>query len=124
MITRKSEKAKNKPQRLGKSSKRGETDTLQVGKGEFWFGVEARTWYILFGLSVIISIILYPNILISPVIYRLGDVADRDIKSTHEFLVEDNELTEKNRRDAVKKVLPVYDFDRTATNVASRRCGK
>lgn len=120
MITRKSDKGKSKPQRLSKHSKRGEVDLHQVGKGEFWFGLEARTWYILFGVSVIISIILYPNLLISPAIYKLGDVADRDVKATQEFLVEDNELTEKNRLDAVNKVPLVYDLDRTATDVASR----
>jgi membrane-associated HD superfamily phosphohydrolase len=47
-------------------------------------------------------------------------VADRDIKATHEFLVEDSELSEMNRQDAVRNVLSVYDFDNTATNAASR----
>ncbi len=120
MPVSKSDKTKSEPHKGGKSLKRGETDPFRAGIREFWFGLEARTWYILFGLSMIISIILYPNILTSPKIYRLGDVAERDIKADHEFLVENDNLTEENRQDAVKKVLSVYDFDNTAINVSSR----
>jgi len=120
MNTSKSTKIRSEPHKGGKSSKRGEIDPLSVVKGEHWFGLEARIWYILLGLSVIISVVIYPNILTRLEIYSLGDVADRDIKATNEFLVEDSELTEKNRQDAVKNVLSVYDFDRTAINVASR----
>ncbi len=108
----------------GKSSKRGELDSFQGGKDsgpfKFWFGLESRIWYILLGLSLVLSVLLYPNILTSPVIYSLGDVVGRDIKASREFLVEDKELTEKNRQDAVKAVISVYDFDRTSTSVVSR----
>jgi len=120
MAVRKSDKSKSESYKGGKSSKRSETDALHLGNGTQWFGLEARTWYILIVLSIVISVILYPNILISPKIYRLGDVADRDIKATHEFLVENSELTEQNRQEAVKKVLSVYDFDNTAKNVTIR----
>jgi putative nucleotidyltransferase with HDIG domain len=120
MNTSRSHKIRSEPHKGGELSKRGEINPLFVVKGEHWFGLEARIWYILLGLSMIISVVIYPNILTRPEIYRLGDVADRDIKATNEFLVEDSELTEKNRQDAVKNVLSVYDFDRTAINVASR----
>ena len=118
MNTSKSGKIRSAPHKGGKTSKRGEIEPLSVVKSEHWFGLEARIWYILLGLSVIISVVIYPNILTRLEIYNLGDVADRDIKATNEFLVEDSELTEKNRQDAVKNVLSVYDFDRTAINVA------
>ncbi len=84
----------------------------------FWG--EAKKWYILFGLSVIISVLLFPNILAPPKLYKLGDVADRDIKASHEFLIENRELTEKDRQEAVKAVLSVYDFDPTSGNLVSR----
>jgi membrane-associated HD superfamily phosphohydrolase len=86
---------------------------------QIWFGSEAKRWYILLGLSVIISILLFPSILTPPKSYRLGDVADRDIKASRDFLVEDIELTEKNRQEAVRAVLSVYDFDPTGTDIAA-----
>jgi len=124
MTANKSDKAKNGSHRVGKFFKKGEKDLLHAGKetgdSGHWFGIEVRIWYILVGLSITISILLYPNMLISPKVYKLGDVAHRDIKASHEFLVEDSELTEKNRQEAVKAVLSVYDFDRTDTNAASK----
>jgi putative nucleotidyltransferase with HDIG domain len=91
-----------------------------VRRTGFWLRPEAKRWYILFGLCVIISVLLFPNILNRPKKYELGDVAGRDIKASSEFLVEDDELTEKNRQEAVKGVLPVYDFDPTATSLVAR----
>ena len=85
-----------------------------------WLRPEAMRWYILLGLSVIISVLLFPSILTPPKAYRLGDVADHDIKATREFLVENSALTEKDRQEAVRAVLSVYDFDPTATGVVSR----
>jgi len=124
MSTKKSGKAKKNHFRAGKSPRGGERDSFPGGKSTAhnrgWFGLEARTWYVLLGLSVIVSILLYPNILTHPKIYKPGDVADKDIKASQEFLVEDTELTEKNRQEAIKAVLSVYDFDRTAANVVSR----
>jgi len=123
MTTKKSDKTRIEPRRAGKASKRGD-DPLQgnaeAGDNRYWFGFEVRALYVLLGLSVIISVLLYPNILTSPAIFKLGDVADRDIKASREFLVEDSVLTEKSRQDAVKAVLSVYDFDRISANVDSR----
>ncbi|HBF43637.1 MAG TPA: HD family phosphohydrolase [Desulfobacteraceae bacterium] len=120
----KSDKARIKSIKKSKASNNAERDTV-VGsknfiKNIYFFGPEAKRWYILIGLSVIISILLFPNILIHPKVYRPGDIADRDIKATREFLVENVELTEKNRLEAVKAVLSVYDFDPTATGVVER----
>jgi len=82
--------------------------------------VEAQRWYILLGFSIIVSVLLYPDFTPTPQIYRPGDVADRDIKAVQDFLVENEELTEKSRRQAVKELLPVYDFDPTGGNVQAR----
>jgi len=123
MTTKKSDKTRIEPRRAGKASKRGD-DPLQgnaeAGDNRYWFGFEVRALYVLLGLSVIISVLLYPNILTSPAIFKLGDVADRDIKASREFLVEDSVLTEKSRHDAVRAVLSVYDFDRISATVGSR----
>jgi len=85
-----------------------------------WFGSEAKRWYILLSLSAIIAILLFPSILTPPKPYKLGDVADRDIKASRDFLVEDTQLTEKNRQEAVRAVLPVYDFDPAGTDMAAK----
>jgi len=87
---------------------------------DIWFRSETQRWYILLGLSAIISILLFPSILTPPKAYRLGDVADRDIKASRDFLVENNELTEKNRQEAVRSVSPVYDFNPTGTDMAAK----
>ncbi|MBW2708343.1 MAG: hypothetical protein JRD04_03515 [Deltaproteobacteria bacterium] len=84
------------------------------------FRNDTKKWCIFIGLSLIFSILLFPSILTSTKTYNLGDVADRDMKASREFLVENNELTEKNRQEAVRAALPVYDFDPTATDVVPR----
>jgi putative nucleotidyltransferase with HDIG domain len=90
------------------------------GQIRSWLGKVEKGWYVLIALSVIISILLFPNVLTRQKTYRLGDVADRYIKASHDFLVEDQNLTEKHRQEAVKSVLFVYDFDPTATSLVSR----
>ncbi|UCF84721.1 MAG: HDIG domain-containing protein [Desulfobacteraceae bacterium] len=109
---------------MGRPQKRGERENLNrvkhSNKNGHWFGPEAKKWLILIGLSAIVSILLFPNVLTKPRSYKLGDVADRDIKASRELLVENDELTEKNRQEAVKDVLSVYDFDQTGTNIVTR----
>ncbi len=85
-----------------------------------WWSSEAQRCYILLGFSIIASVLLYPDFTPSPQVYRPGDVADRDIKAVQDFLVENEELTEKGRRQAVKALLPVYDFDPTGGNIRDR----
>jgi cyclic-di-AMP phosphodiesterase PgpH len=108
-------KASGKRERKAASSGRKRRDNALV-----WFRPEAKRWYILLSLSMIISILLFPSILTPPKAYKLGDVADRDIKASREFLVENLELTEKDRQEAVRVVLSVYDFDPTSTDVVSK----
>ncbi|HUU80970.1 MAG TPA: hypothetical protein VMW90_05935, partial [Acidobacteriota bacterium] len=127
MSTEKFTKTRFKPFRRSKSLGRRERAPLLkkkkiVRRPDHMFGPEVKMWSILLGLSVIISLLLFPNILIltQPKTYKLGDVADRDIKASHEFLVENKELTEKSRQEALKGVLSVYDFDASAKNIISR----
>jgi hypothetical protein len=85
-----------------------------------WGKPEAVRWYILLSLSIILSILLFPSILAPTKSYSLGDIAERDIKASNEFLIENKELTEKKRQEAVKIVTPVYDFDPLAANLTNR----
>jgi cyclic-di-AMP phosphodiesterase PgpH len=79
------------------------------------FSPEAKRWFILTGLSLTVAFLLFPNFLNQPKTYKLGDVVDRDIKASRELLLEDTEVTEKNRQEEGKSVLSVYDFDPAAT---------
>lgn len=109
--------------RRGPAKKERETlSSKKKGKPSpiIWVRPDTVRWYILLALSFIIAILLFPNILTVPRSYHLGDVVDRDIKASREFLIENKELTEKNREKAVKLALSVYDFDPAATDVVSR----
>ena len=80
-----------------------------------------QIWIYLIILSAIISLLLYPNLLVIPTKdYSIGDVANQDIKASHDFLVEDKELTKQRRSEAVKSALFVYDADRSGANITQR----
>ncbi|UCF57092.1 MAG: hypothetical protein JSW15_00975, partial [Deltaproteobacteria bacterium] len=118
------DKPKTKPSKKGRSPIKAERETIGKGKrsvlfGNF-FGPDRLKWLILVALSLIISISLFPNILSKPKIHRIGDVAEQDIKASRDFLIENKELTEKNREKATKEVLSVYDFDSSASNLLPR----
>ena len=68
-------------------------------------------WVILVGVAVIFTTILYPSLVITEHSYQLGDVADRNIKASRDFFVEDESATEANRKIATEKILTVYDYD-------------
>ena len=118
------DKTKTRPSSKGRSHIKAERETTGKGKGLSLLGSLFRSirlkWLILVALSLIISISLFPNILSKQKIHRLGDVAEQDIKASHDFLIENKGLTEKNREKAAKEVLSVYDFDSTASNLLPR----
>ena len=55
-----------------------------------------------------------------PKIYKIGDVAEADIKASRDILIENKALTEKDREKAVQEVPYVYDFDPSASNLVLR----
>ncbi|MFC1868072.1 HD family phosphohydrolase [Thermodesulfobacteriota bacterium] len=79
-----------------------------------------QRWVILVVLSLIVSILLFPNILSRSKVYKFGDVAEGDIKASRDILIENKELTEKDKEEAVKAVPYVYDFDPSASNLVLR----
>ncbi|MGD9232646.1 MAG: HD domain-containing protein [Desulfobacterales bacterium] len=68
-------------------------------------------WALLIAVTIIFTILLYPNLVIEKHSYKLGDVVTRDIKAAKNFLIEDKEATEASRKQAVENVLTVYDHD-------------
>ncbi len=65
---------------------------------------------LLLGASLLISFILFPRLIIAPKEYKLGDIAQSDIKAERDFLVEDTIATERYRQEAMAKVPPIYNF--------------
>jgi len=107
-----------------KSTKRIEKDSAVRGSLSNslnkWYQTESLKWFILLVMSLVISVLIFPNILGKTKTYNLGDVADHDIKASRDFLFENQELTEKNMETAVKEVLSVYDFDNPASHLIPR----
>jgi putative nucleotidyltransferase with HDIG domain len=116
-----SEKAKLKTIINRRPPKKPEKESLFKGRfsrlGRSWLQPQRLRWVIVVALSIIISVLLFPSILIKPADYKIGDVAPRDIKASHDFLIENMELTEKDRDKASREVLAVYDFDGSALNL-------
>lgn len=81
-------------------------------------------WSILIGVTIIFTILLYPNLVVKKHSYKLGDVAEKNIKATKDFLIEDKDATEVNRREAVAKVLTVYDHDVTLSQTINQNVKK
>jgi putative nucleotidyltransferase with HDIG domain len=101
--------------------------TAEKIKSQFSDFLGANTyvrWGILIGVTIVFTIFLYPNLVIKTHSYKLGDVAERDIKATKDFLIEDKEATEDKQREAVEAVLTVYDYDRTLAAKISRNVNK
>ncbi len=86
----------------------------------FFASSKSIRWFILIGFTIIFTIILYPTLIITKHSYKLGDVAERDIKAPKDFLIEDEEATEENRKKAAEEVLTVYDNDASLSVKLSR----
>ena len=77
-------------------------------------------FFILPLISIIIAISLFPSLLFRPKTYSIGDIADRDIKASSDYLIEDKSLTQKHIREAVNRVLAVYDLDPSTSHIFLR----
>ena len=66
---------------------------------------------ILLGVTVLFTFFLSQDFVISDYSYKVGDIAKRDIKAPQDFIIEDVEITLKNRKDAVKAMPTIYDHD-------------
>ncbi|MBW2173977.1 MAG: hypothetical protein JRF64_04920 [Deltaproteobacteria bacterium] len=53
--------------------------------------------FLLFGTSLLIALLLFPNLLVTVPRYQAGDVVQKDIKSPKDFLIEDKEATQTKR---------------------------
>jgi len=69
-----------------------------------------QRWFLLIFASLSIAALLSPTLEEVLPHYQVGDVATKDIRTDRDLLVKDREATEKKMEDAVRKVLPVYDY--------------
>ncbi|MBN1104789.1 MAG: hypothetical protein JXL84_15325, partial [Deltaproteobacteria bacterium] len=99
----------------GASSRKGERDPIFFSlKGRYLSNLlktERIRWFLIVGLSIVLSMFLFPSVFLKPVHFDLGDVAERDIKASRDFLVANKDFTERDREKAARDVLAVYDFD-------------
>jgi putative nucleotidyltransferase with HDIG domain len=66
---------------------------------------------LLVGLSLFVAIVLSHTFITTGPHYQLGDIADRNIKAKHDFLIEDELPTQKKREEAARETPAVYDLD-------------
>ncbi len=82
---------------------------------------EIHKWLILVLTSLIVSVFLFPNFLSRPEkTYRLGDIAEEDVKATGDLLIEDKARIEKDREAAINSVPYIYDYDPSASHSVLR----
>lgn len=79
---------------------------------------------ILLAVTLVSTLILSPRIMVVHPAYRLGDVADRDIKAPSDFLVEDVQATSQQKQAARESVLTVYDYDDKLADALTRQVHK
>ncbi|MFO7965634.1 MAG: HDIG domain-containing protein [Desulfobacterales bacterium] len=72
-------------------------------------------------ITVIFTIILYPDLVMQATHYSLGDVAEKDIKSPIDYFIEDRDATLEKRKAAEDQVLTVYDYN---SSLASKLTGR
>ena len=80
-----------------------------------------QRWMIGITSTVILALLLSPTIRLPSEHYQVGDVASADIKSTQDFLVEDESATIAKRIEAKMAVLSVYDYDPSILQKAAGR---
>ena len=72
-------------------------------------------WMLLAALSIAISALVSPTFIVENPQYLLGDIADRNVKAKHDFLIQDEEATAKKREEAIRQSPIVYDLDERIT---------
>ena len=75
-------------------------------------------------VGLLMAFVLYPNFLMPIKHYHLGDIAERDVKASRDFLVQDKATTEKRQRQAQEKAPLVYNLDEKKWSIIRKRIGQ
>lgn len=62
-------------------------------------------------VSFVVAVLLTPSFIVDRPYYRLGDIADRNIKAKRDLIVEDEEALARKRDEAVKQSPIVFELD-------------
>ena len=103
-------KKTSKLSRLGETKKVSIKEHLHIIWQHF-FSLLRGKFFLLFLLSLFITLVNAPSLLIPDITYRVGEVPSYPIKASHDILMEDPVVTEQKRQEARASVLSVYDFD-------------
>lgn len=84
---------------------------LKVGYLKGLYSIFSMQFISIMLISLLMAVALYPNFLIPVKHYGIGDIAERDIKASQDFLVQDRITTEKRQKQAEVNAPAVYDLD-------------
>ena len=102
---------------------RAESEGQRAGRGRSLSRIQSRlaktflsdsprNWWVLAVLTAgFVALLLSPSFRLLRVHYQVGEVADRNIKSPNELLLEDRPATERKKDEAERQVLSVFDYD-------------
>ncbi len=71
-----------------------------------------QKWFILITFSLVLSLILTPQINVSHPEYKVGIIAGKDVRADRDFLVLDRNATEIKKLEAIENFRSVYIFDK------------
>ena len=75
-------------------------------------------WLLLATVILLFTLVIYPNLSVTKFSYRVGDIAEKNIKAPRDFFIQDDATTAASLKLAIRSVLPVYDNN---TKMASRQ---
>ncbi|MBI4764569.1 MAG: HDIG domain-containing protein [Deltaproteobacteria bacterium] len=107
---------KDHKKKTSKVSRLGETKKISIKEylGNTWqhfLSLTKEKFFLLFLLSLFITLVNAPGLLIPVSTYRVGEVPNHPIKASHDLLMEDPAATEHKKQEAAASVLAVYDFN-------------
>ena len=68
-------------------------------------------WILLGITAVFFTITLYPSLIIEEQSWKIGDIAEKDIKAPKDFFIEDKDATEAKRKKAMDNIVTVYNYN-------------
>jgi len=82
--------------------------------GRKFLSLLREKFFLLFLLCLFITLVNAPSLFIPTPTYRLGELANYDIKASQDILMEDQTATELKRQEVGRSALSVYDFDESS----------
>ena len=68
-------------------------------------------WVLLAVITLLFTLIIYPNLSVTKYAYNVGDIAEKNIKAPRDFYIPDDAATLANTQQAIRSVLTVYDHN-------------